>query len=415
MLGLMKTNHLLSLGCGLATLLACSQGASAEPLTVHEWGTFTTVHEANGEPRGNLNVTSEKPLPDFVHIFQPPTPDQWPYRRRFLQKNPNPNFGNRDINMRLETPVIYFYSQKPEQERCHQKLSVSVAFKGGILNEFYPVASADVMINQPANTETSATGTPESETRQPASAWAGPRLNEWVQSRLEWPAIQLLPPNQQHLAPTTDASVWLAPRQIKHACTLSQSGPKTIPTSSAAWQHNQQEYERYLFYRGMAHKRALLATNHSNHGEIVLLAPENHAQQGNITLPQAWILTTKSNGDSYYQTTGPITLSALALQPKVFQQPTQPQYYANNTLTKLYDDMHQALVAEGLFADEASAMLNTWQHDYFKEPGTRILYLVPESWVNQQLPMQISHPHELTRVFVGRIDLFNFNRINNIQ
>jgi hypothetical protein len=67
--------------------------------------------------------------------------------------------------------------------------------------------------------------------------------------------------------------------------------------------------------------------------------------------------------------------------------------------------MRQALVARGLFDDEADAMLATWDESYFRSPGLRVLYLVPREWIDYHLPVTISIPSELTRVLVGRIDL----------
>jgi hypothetical protein len=50
-------------------------------------------------------------------------------------------------------------------------------------------------------------------------------------------------------------------------------------------------------------------------------------------------------------------------------------------------------------------MLDTWGESYFREPGLRIFYIVPPAWVNYYLPVEISAPHQMTRVIVGRIDL----------
>jgi len=67
--------------------------------------------------------------------------------------------------------------------------------------------------------------------------------------------------------------------------------------------------------------------------------------------------------------------------------------------------MKQQLLASGLFDDEAEAMLETWRDSYFKHPGMRVLYMVPNAWTEYFLPLSISVPHKLTRVLVGRIDL----------
>ena len=63
------------------------------------------------------------------------------------------------------------------------------------------------------------------------------------------------------------------------------------------------------------------------------------------------------------------------------------------------------LLSEGLYADEAHAMLETWKDSWFEE-GARVLYIVPRNFVDSVLPLTISPaPKELTRVFVGRLEL----------
>ena len=68
--------------------------------------------------------------------------------------------------------------------------------------------------------------------------------------------------------------------------------------------------------------------------------------------------------------------------------------------------MQGALIANGLFHDEAEAMLNTWQPAYFQHEGTRLMFIVPRAWVDAHLPLSISVPAEIVRVFIGRIDLY---------
>jgi len=63
------------------------------------------------------------------------------------------------------------------------------------------------------------------------------------------------------------------------------------------------------------------------------------------------------------------------------------------------------LVAQGLFPDEAHAMLETWRESWFQE-GSRLFYIVPRSFVDAALPLSIQPaPAHLERVFVGRIEL----------
>ena len=72
---------------------------------------------------------------------------------------------------------------------------------------------------------------------------------------------------------------------------------------------------------------------------------------------------------------------------------------------KLREEIHEALVRDGLFDDEAWAMLNTWDSSYFEQSGERILFIAPKAWMDHYLPLEVSVPSQITRVFVGRIDL----------
>ena len=106
------------------------------PLVVHEWGTVTTRIGPGGLPEGRLNLLRTfDPLPAFVHEFEPSGVATHPIRP--LTKAAVGD-GRPDITMRLETPVIYFH---PEAGEAIPPFDVSVDFRGGILNEFYPNAS----------------------------------------------------------------------------------------------------------------------------------------------------------------------------------------------------------------------------------------------------------------------------------
>lgn len=82
---------------------------AAEPdngFIAHEWGTFTSVQGADGvQMQWNPHVSVE--LPAFVYE-----------RQRVLQKNPNVFFAemftknSMVCRQRMETPVIYFYSDR---------------------------------------------------------------------------------------------------------------------------------------------------------------------------------------------------------------------------------------------------------------------------------------------------------------
>jgi hypothetical protein len=73
---------------------------------------------------------------------------------------------------------------------------------------------------------------------------------------------------------------------------------------------------------------------------------------------------------------------------------------------ELANQMRQALVSEGLYEREAAAMVKTWDDSWFGEPGTRVLYLLPQKWCDAVLPLKLTPaPNALKRVFVGRAEL----------
>jgi hypothetical protein len=75
------------------------------------------------------------------------------------------------------------------------------------------------------------------------------------------------------------------------------------------------------------------------------------------------------------------------------------------TLGCLGKDLEEMLVAQGLYADEAHAMVQTWSDSWFEE-GSRLIYIVPSHFVNTILPLSICPaPTEAVRAFVGRLEL----------
>src|SRR5947208_103902 len=69
--------------------------ADSNGLTVHEWGTFTSVAGANGEPVSWQSYGGASDLPCFVERFEG--------FKNFLPGT-----------VRMETPVLYFYGAQDE-------------------------------------------------------------------------------------------------------------------------------------------------------------------------------------------------------------------------------------------------------------------------------------------------------------
>jgi TRAP-type C4-dicarboxylate transport system substrate-binding protein len=115
----------------LSFVAACTHGNSlppgqtSDPLTVHEWGTFTSMLGSTGAQLEGLHHEEER-LPDFVHSRSPGDP----LNMKGLETMPT------GVTQKLETPVLYFYAQKA------QKVSVHVDFPKGIVSQWYPDSSA---------------------------------------------------------------------------------------------------------------------------------------------------------------------------------------------------------------------------------------------------------------------------------
>lgn len=330
------------------------------PLVVHEWGTITTKHMANGTAEGRLNrLDYYEPLADFVHRYEPNVTAHDPIGG--LLKAPAGS-GRADVTMRLETPVIYFHPTPGAP--LPAPFDVKVNFRGGVLNEFYPDAAPSV------------------------NGWNGDHLNDGVVSTLAWKSVAL---TERATLPLTNKHVWLAPREVK-------STPVTV---------NGGEVEQYLFYRGVANLPALLRTELTTSG-IVLRAPARTPwlNASSTSLGTVWVVDIRRNGIAATRTTQSLTIERGESGGELARlAPFDASDYSSSALARLRTAMHAALVARGLYPDEATAMLETWKNSYFTQPGLRVFYIVPNEWTSYYLPLEISTPHTLSRVIVGRIDL----------
>jgi hypothetical protein len=67
--------------------------------------------------------------------------------------------------------------------------------------------------------------------------------------------------------------------------------------------------------------------------------------------------------------------------------------------------MRDGLMSQGLFADEAEALLNTWDASYFRSHGMRLFFLVPRPYCDYVLPLKASIDADVTRAMIGRLEL----------
>ena len=360
----------------LLLFVVSSLNASIQ-LDVHEWGTITTRHLPNGKPEGRLNrIQKSEELPEFVHEFEPEATGN----NRLRKRRATP--GRTDVTMRLETPVIYFHVPKGEQ--FVESFDVKVDFRGGVIKEFYPNAKPSVAVDRDRIHSKIKAGI--------LKGWDGKQLNRFVKSSLEWKGLRL---THSFNFPCTAKEVWLAPRRVKSSNIVNAEG----------------EVERYLFYRGVANLNALFQTTIKD-SRVSLLSPLIlHWMPGkSMTFPKVWIVNSNDLGETAFIERADISIekNKTATHLWTVAQFKEKAYsYAN--LDKLRKSMKRELIEQGLFEDEAEAMLETWKDGYFNAYGTRVLYIVPQEWINYHLPLDISVPHKLKRVFIGKIALWEDN------
>jgi hypothetical protein len=363
------------IGVGLAANVVAAQQGAAHPLIIHEWGTITTHHAADGTPEGRLNrIAPSEVLPPFVHQYEPASTQAAPGAP--LVKSPVTP-GRPDVTMRLETPVMYFYP--PSGSAAPPPFDVTVRFRGGILNEFYPNAEAANAVDVDRVTAKMQAGMIKS--------WDGQVLNNYVVGSLRWRGVAL---TGSAPLPQTTSHVWLAPRRVRSTSLVTSAG----------------EGEQYLFYRGVAHLEALLQTE-LGPSELRLRAPAKlqWLSAPTTTIGALWLVDIRPNGGVAFREIEPIVIAKDGAGRELRRVPLfMPRDYSSGA-ADLRRSMKQALKSRGLFDDEADAMLNTWDESYFRSPGLRIFYVVPPEWIAYHLPVTISTPTELTRVLIGRIDL----------
>jgi hypothetical protein len=342
-----------------------STPAMAGQLVVHEWGTFTVLQDENGKPIGGIN-TDDEPLPDFVHNLNgglngPASPLPPVYFKGVPRNHP-------DVYTRLETPVIYFHLP-PGREAT---VDVDVRFPGGWLTQYYPDAAVTA------------------DGRDREGFKFGP-LTYKSTGQLSWKNLRI---GGTQEGPKTDMPAWLAPRRVRGATSV------TTPKG---------ETERYLFYRGVGRIDAPLSVARSTDGTslnvrsrlggAVQLAP-------GMKMGPLWLVDARADGTSAFREIESIDVSqgedkVLATTSATFSE----SEYSRENLPRVRQRLHEALVRDGLFADEADALLNTWEASYFRRPGLRMFFMVPRQWTDAHLPLRISAACDVQRAMVGRIEL----------
>jgi len=189
----------------LSLTIAASTDDLTKDLTIHEWGTFTTVAAVDGTAAEWLPLGGSNDLPCFVEVY------------KNLQLKSLPRALGQPLDyvkartqllgsVRMETPVMYFYSPRRET------VNVRVAFPRGFITEWYPAATVYQAL---VGTEA---------LRKPNTS-----------ATITWKNVEVLPPD------SNTKFIQGSSRSHYYAARATDANPIRVSASN----------EKFLFYRGV--------------------------------------------------------------------------------------------------------------------------------------------------------------------
>ncbi|MGA8431853.1 MAG: hypothetical protein WB729_18660 [Candidatus Sulfotelmatobacter sp.] len=301
-------------------------------LTAHEWGTFTSIADRSGQAVAWLPLSGFSDLPDFVEHFKTA---EFKSRLRGV--------------VRMETPVLYFYSPR------ETTLSVNVRFSHGVITEWYPHASRiapdpKVVLDDAALYRHHADGS------------------------ISWDSVTVAPGLAADFPSAGETSHYYAAR-------ATDASPLLVNAPGG------NEQEKFLFYRGVSTFSVPLSAKATPDGKILV------SNLGGEEIP-AVILFERRGNHLGYRLGGVVRRELLLDSPDL-----------TSNIASLSQDVEQTLLSQGLYPAEAHAMVETWSDSWFEE-GSRIFYIVPRRFVDTIVPLAIKPaPSQTVRVFVGRLEL----------
>lgn len=316
--------------------------------TAHEWGTFTTLAGSDGKLLPGLHVDEEQ-LPDFTYSHA----DIYRGEGTGNDKGFSVDYELTNVTVKMETPVIYFYSQK------QMDVNVRVDFPRGAVSQWYPHRSSGEQLPNDLKLNFSS----------PYKGWI--QWNTKILPGKDAPAYSA--PQEQV------SSIWQAPRETD-ANRIEVNG----------------QVEKYLFYRGVANFTMPVKTRFEA-GKLVL---EN---MGNLDIPYVFIIEKrKGQREPTIWWTGNL--------PAGKTYPINPLEPGLSSLTFQggLNNFRNALVEAGLYEKEAASMLKTWETSYFGTDGIKVFWVLPEAITNEILPITLTPAlTSLKRVIVARSEILS--------
>jgi len=306
-------------------------------VTVHEWGTFTSVAGIDGMAVDWRPAGGPSDLPCFVALSDPSNV-------KLIGTGPANLLGGREGEgrIRMETPVLYFYSPK------ETTVNVRVNFPHGLITEYYPTIAKVGPSNLAAAIKDlrSATGS------------------------IEWNNVKVMPGAPDSYPVEAGKSHYYAARRT-------ESNPLQVGNQK----------EKFLFYRGIASFQPPIAARVNGNGTIEVTNP------GDEQVPGIVLFENRDGKIGY-------TIVRNLDKQSTIEPPIRTSDFAS-----LQQALEGLLVEQGMYAAEASAMVETWKDTWF-EKGTRVFYIVPPKTVDAILPLSIEpKPAHVARAFVGRVEI----------
>lgn len=400
--GEMKTTIVLGgILMGALGLGAWTTGRSDKPgadYVLHEWGTFTTVSGSDGILLSGLE-REEEHLPTFVYshagmengtrsdpgafvfkegvpVFVPVQPV--PVRGLAQMKGFHWQRDLRNVTVKMETPVIYFYTEE------ELEVDLRVGFKGGAISQWYPhrsegelpptFKSYPTMIPHPGKRTYSYTD----ETGQdPGCIDFAEGYEGWIRWEVDVLPRDRVDPAKLFKAHETRA--WMYPKVGRAAVVRNELG----------------EYENYLFYRGVGNFGLPVKTMVDEQERLLI---RNEASE---RVPFAFVFEQASGVVRYS-----VLENGIAAGETVTIAEEELVTVKGDWTEVVYLLMRDGLVRAGLYPEEADGMVRTWWESYFETPGLRVFWVVPEGVTNGVLPMDVTPaPRESVRVLVGRSEV----------
>ncbi|WP_143183526.1 hypothetical protein [Rubritalea squalenifaciens] len=361
--------------CMLSVCFTAIAGQS-QAHELHEWGTFTTVSGSDGVMLAGLQVEEEY-LPYFVGGHQNLNPRAFKGLMRPV----------RNVRVKMETPVIYFYGDKRE------KVSVHVGFNGGTVSQWFPPRTSGDTPPKMVKLRPEERGkvapvafpaiNPSAPMAFPMGGYKAWDFEEEYKGFIHWDT-EIIPRNEVDSSKyfrTGETPNWIYP-QVPHSNIVKVG----------------EVYEQYLFYRGLGNFTLPLTLSVDSAETLSM------DFKGSQNIPFAL---------AYERVAGKVRYKVFAegLEMNSHTEISQSNGWTEMDLSPesnqiIYREMRDGLMAQGLNQHEADGMVKTWWNSYFGHDGLRVFWVLPENEVERILPMKVSpEPEKKVRVIVGRSEV----------